>query len=113
MMKKKIMSAIEEFCSPEEQAKINALVPPVKSAGLIIYPDGRTLYWLEGYPNDLGDAKDKKTIISEADMRKTYNQYIEVKETGLEQCNIETSMQVLTADHIRKIFFRSERSNHD
>lgn len=59
-LKKKILSAIEEFCSPEEQAKVNVLQPPVKSAGMIVYPDGNTFYWLEGYPNDFGDIKDKK-----------------------------------------------------
>ena len=67
-LKKKVMSAIREFCSPKTQAEINALEPPVKSAGMIVYPDGDTLYWLEGYPNDFGDMKEKKVIISEADI---------------------------------------------
>ena len=34
-LKKKVMSAIREFGSPEGQAEINALAPPVKSAGMI------------------------------------------------------------------------------
>ena len=42
-LEKKVMRAIEEFCSPEAQAEINALAPPVKSAGMIVYPDGDTL----------------------------------------------------------------------
>lgn len=40
------LHAMEEFCSPEEQAKVNALYPPVKSAGMIVYPDGEILYRL-------------------------------------------------------------------
>lgn len=30
---------------------------------MIIYPDGSTLYWLEGYPNILEDEKDKTPIV--------------------------------------------------
>ena len=47
-LKKSVLSKIEEFCSSESQKEIQALSPPVKSAGMIIYPDGSTLYWLEG-----------------------------------------------------------------
>lgn len=32
----------------------------MKSAGMIVYPDGRTLYWIEGYPNEIGSEKSKK-----------------------------------------------------
>ncbi len=81
-LKKKVMSAIEEFCSPKAQAEINALAPPVKSAGMIVYPDGDTLYWLEGYPNDFGDMKEKKVIISEADIadaQRIYGSAIDVR----------------------------------
>ena len=59
-LKKKILGAIEEFCSSEEQAKVNALQPPVKSAGMLIYPNGETLYWLEGYPNEVNGDKGKR-----------------------------------------------------
>lgn len=59
-LKKSVLSKIEEFCSSESQKEIQALSPPVKSAGMIIYPDGSTLYWLEGYPNEIGNEKDKK-----------------------------------------------------
>ena len=59
-MKEKVLNDIEEFCSPENQATIRTLQPPVKSAGRIVYPDGRTLYWIEGYPNEIGSEKSKK-----------------------------------------------------
>ena len=60
VLKEKVLNDIEEFCSPENQAAIRALQPPVKSAGMIVYPDGRTLYWIEGYPNEIGSEKSKK-----------------------------------------------------
>ena len=62
VLKEKVLNDIEEFCSPENQAEIKALQPPVKSAGMIVYPDGRTLYWIEGYPNEIGNEKSKKMV---------------------------------------------------
>ena len=62
VLKEKVLNDIEEFCSPENQAEIKALQPPVKSAGMIVYPDGRTLYWIEGYPNEIGSEKSKKMV---------------------------------------------------
>jgi len=35
VLKEKVLNDIEEFCSPENQAAIRALQPPVKSAGMI------------------------------------------------------------------------------
>ena len=29
---------------------------------MIVYPDGRTLYWIEGYPNEIGSEKSKKMV---------------------------------------------------
>ena len=101
-LKKKVMSAIEEFCSPEAQAEINALAPPVKSAGMIVYPDGDTLYWLEGYPNDFGDMKEKKTIGSEADMTDAQRKYDSVTDERVMGNNIETAMQILGTAYKRK-----------
>lgn len=101
-LKKKIMSAIEEFCSPHEQAEISALAPPVKSAGMIVYPDGDTLYWLEGYPNDIGDTKDKKVIVSEADIADVHNVYGSVTGGGVMKNNMETAMQILGTAYKRK-----------
>ena len=101
-LKKKVMSAIEEFCSPEAQAEINALAPPVKSAGMIVYPDGDTLYWLEGYPNDFGDMKEKKTIVSEADMTDAQRKYDSVTDERVMGNNIETAMQILGTAYKRK-----------
>lgn len=88
-LKKKVMSAIDEFCSPKGQAEIKALAPHVKSAGMIVYPDGDTLYWLEGYPNDFGSTKEKKVIVSEDGIADTQSIYsfvigIDVKENSME-----------------------------
>ena len=102
VLKKKVMSAIEEFCSPEAQAEINALAPPVKSAGMIVYPDGDTLYWLEGYPNDLGDVKDKKVVVSEADITDAQRVYCSAIDGNVMENNMETAMQILGTAYMRK-----------
>ena len=101
-LKKKVMSAIEEFCSSEAQAEINALAPPVKSAGMIVYPDGDTLYWLEGYPNDFGDMKEKKVIISEADIADAQRIYSSSIDGNVMENDIETAMQILGTTYMRK-----------
>ena len=101
-LKKKVMSAIEEFCSPEGQAEINALAPPVKSAGMIVYPDGDTLYWLEGYPNDLGDVKDKKVVVSEEDITEAQRVYNSAIGGNVMENNMETAMQILGTAYRRK-----------
>ena len=101
-LKKKVMSAIEEFCSPEGQAEINALAPPVKSAGMIVYPDGDTLYWLEGYPNDFGNMKEKKVIISEADIADAQRIYGSAIDVNVMENNMETAMQILGTAYMRK-----------
>ena len=100
-LKNKVMSAIEEFCSPKAQAEINALAPPVKSAGMIVYPDGETLYWLEGYPNDFGDMKEKKVIISEADIINAYSEYCSEID-GIMENNIVSAMEVLRTTYSKK-----------
>lgn len=102
VLKKKVMSAIEEFCSPEAQAEINALAPPVKSAGMIVYPDGDTLYWLEGYPNDFGDMKENKVIASEVDMANAQRIYSSSIDGNVMENDIETAMQILGTTYMRK-----------
>ena len=100
-LKKKIMSAIEEFCSPEEQAKVNALQPPVKSAGMIIYPDGDVVYWLELYTNNLEDESEKKSTVSKSnidDVIAFYNNPI----TNVVENDIESAMQILSTAFKRK-----------
>lgn len=101
-LKKKVMSAVEEFCSPEAQAEINALAPPVKSAGMIVYPDGGTLYWLEGYPNDFEDMKEKKVIVSEADITDAQRIYSSSIDGNVMENDIETAMQILGTAYMRK-----------
>lgn len=91
VLKKKVLTAIEEFCSPEEQAEINALQPPVKSAGMLVYPDGRIMYWLEGYPNNFEDMKDKKIVILKESIRDVCQCY---GNNDVEN-DIESAMQIL------------------
>jgi len=93
-LKKKIMSAIEEFGSLEGQAEIKALAPPVKSAGMIVYPDGDTLYWLEGYPNDFGNTKDKKVIVSGTDINDIQKLYESTRISPVVN-DLESAMQIL------------------
>ncbi len=102
VLEKKIMRAIEEFCSPAAQAEINALAPPVKSAGMIVYPDGDTLYWLEGYPNDWGNMKEKKVIVSDADIVDAQKIYSSMVDDSIMGNGIETAMQILGTVYRRK-----------
>lgn len=101
VLKNKVMSAIEEFCSPIEQAKVNALQPPVKSAGMIIYPDGEALYWLESYPNDFEDVKSEKKTIIDSSLAVVEEFYGVSKESSKEY-NVEIAMQYLSEVHKRK-----------
>lgn len=99
-LKRKILSAIQEFCSPEEQTKVNALSPPVKSAGMIIYPDGSALYWLEGYPNEVGYEKDKK-IVGEKSISMLFQSYADIAYQVSEN-NLESVMQMVATGYKRK-----------
>ena len=75
-LKKKILSAIEQFSSPEEQAKVDALQPPVKSAGMIVYTDGNIIYWLEGYSyNTENDQEKQSGVIESNNNNNLINQY--------------------------------------
>ena len=100
-LKKSVLSKIEEFCSSESQKEIQALSPPVKSAGMIIYPDGSTLYWLEGYPNEIGNEKDKK-IVNEKSISESFQKYSETDYQVTEN-NLESIMQIMAAEYERKI----------
>ena len=100
-LKKKVLSEIAEFSSPQQRAKVNALQPPVKSAGMMVYPDGSTLYWLEGYPNDYGNAKDKKIIVGEQSLDKLCWQYHELSLCLAEE-DMQTAMQILATGYKRQ-----------
>ena len=99
-LKKKVMSAIEEFCSPKAQAEINALAPPVKSAGMIVYPDGDTLYWLEGYSNEIGNEKDKK-IVNEKSISESFQKYSDT-DYQVKENNLEAIMQIMATEYKKK-----------
>ena len=74
----------------------------IKSAGMIVYPDGDTLYWLEGYPNDFGDMKEKKVIASEVDMANAQRIYSSSIDGNVMENDIETAMQILGTTYMRK-----------
>ena len=58
----KIMKVIDECCSYSAQQEIKNLSPPAKSAGVIIYPDGSYLCWIESIYSDRVDInKDRNT----------------------------------------------------
>ena len=99
-LKKSALSKIEEFCSSESQKQIQALSPPVKSAGMIIYPDGSTLYWLEGYPNEIGNEKDKK-IVNEMSISESFQKYSDTNYQATEN-NLESIMQIMATEYKRK-----------
>lgn len=100
VMKEKVLNDIEEFCSPENQAEINALSPPVKSAGMIVYPDGRTLYWIEGYPNEIGSEKNKK-IINEKSINDLLQTYGNV-DNQIAESDLSTFMQIMATGYKRQ-----------
>ena len=76
-LKAKIIAKIEEFTSIEEQSKVDALQPPVKSAGMIIYPNGDALYWLEAYSDENNMNDDKKEISTNNSVNQLLTQYID------------------------------------
>ena len=100
-LKEKVLHDIEEFCGRENQAQISALQPPVKSAGMIIYPDGRTLYWIEGYPNEIGKEKGKKTVNenSVSELLQTYSN----ADGQVEEMDLAAYMQIMATGYKRQI----------
>lgn len=100
VMKEKVLNDIEEFCSPENQAEIKALQPPVKSAGMIVYPDGRTFYWIEGYPNEIGSDKNKKlvNVSSINELLQTYSN----ADNQITEKNLSIFMQIMATGYKRQ-----------
>lgn len=97
-LKNKVLKAIKEFCSKEEQMKIKALQPPVKSAGMMIYPDGRALYWLEGYPNELEDEKGKKIITGEKSINELLQKHSDMNYDAIEN-GLQNILPVMVAGY--------------
>ena len=97
VLKEKVLNDIEEFCSPENQAEIKALQPPVKSAGMIVYPDGRTLYWIEGYPNEIGSKK----IINEKAINELLQTYSNA-DNQITERDLSTFMQIMVTGYKRQ-----------
>lgn len=57
VFREKIMKVIDECCSSSAQQEIRSLSPPAKSAGVIIYPDGSYLCWIESIYSDSDDIE--------------------------------------------------------
>ena len=100
VLKEKVLNNIEEFCSPQNQAEIKALQPLVKSAGMIVYPDGRTLYWIEGYPNEIGSDKNKK-LINESSINELLQTYSNA-DNQITERDLLTFMQIMATGYKRQ-----------
>ena len=61
---------------------------------MIVYPDGDILCWLEGYPNDFGNTKDKKVIVSGADINDIQKLYESTRISPVVN-DLESAMQIL------------------
>ncbi|MBC2397414.1 DUF6033 family protein [Clostridium tetanomorphum] len=57
--KAKICKIINDNCSPEAQKELRSLAPPVKSSGVVIYPDGTYVCWVESAYSKNDTNKDK------------------------------------------------------
>lgn len=101
-LKNKVLNAIKEFCSDESQMEIKALQPPVKSAGMMIYPDGRILYWLEGYPNEAENKTDKKIITDKQPIKKWPQRYSDMKDDAIEN-SVQNMLPVMVSGYKKRI----------
>lgn len=97
-LKQRILSKIEEFCSAEEQAKTMALSPPVKSSGMIVYPDGRCLYWIEGYPNEI---ESNKLTTGEKSLNNLIQEH-SIQNQNIVENNYTALMQVMATSYKRR-----------
>lgn len=61
-LRKKSKGGRPDEYSSREQDKIKNLCPPVKSGGMLIYPDGSAVYWLEAYSSESDHKNNKKPI---------------------------------------------------
>ncbi|MCY6958484.1 DUF6033 family protein [Clostridium brassicae] len=82
--KDKICKIINDNCSTEAQKELRSLAPPVKSSGVVIYPDGTYICWVESVysKNDIDKDKVEKetenllTTSFDRIWKPTNNQYI-------------------------------------
>ena len=71
--KEKICKIINENCSQSSINELRSLTPPVKSSGVIIYPDGTYLCWVESINNEKNVATSKKSFAKMVNSIKTEN----------------------------------------
>lgn len=98
-LKNKVLSEIEGFCSEKQQSEIKALQPPVKSSGMMIYPDGSSISWVEGYPNEFEGLKNRRKILSDRSVNQLFQKY-KYSGNGM-MMGLENIMQMMAAGYRR------------
>jgi hypothetical protein len=81
----KIMKIIDDNCSSSAQNELKSLSPPVKSSGVIIYPDGSYLCWVESI--DSKRESDKQSSEENNTLHDVISERIieSLKDNGIEQ----------------------------
>lgn len=100
--REKIMSIIDDWCSDSAQQERRSLAPPVKSGGIIIYPDGSYLCWLESIYSDRENEENEK-ISSDNAVDILKNMTTSFTENNIEQFNNLYALSTLTIPSVRVI----------
>lgn len=101
-LKRKVLGKIDEFCSADGQAEIKSLSPPVKSAGMIVYPSGDCLYWLEGYPNEADGTGSKGKVVTNNFGEPLIEKYVTQNTEGTE-VNYISNIVMPMLDHRKRL----------
>lgn len=72
----------------------------MKVAGMIVYPDGRTLYWIEGYRDEIGSDKNKK-LINESFINELLQTYSNA-DNQITERDLSTFMQIMATGYKRQ-----------
>ncbi|MDE7430251.1 MAG: hypothetical protein K2N00_13485, partial [Lachnospiraceae bacterium] len=67
---------------------------------MIVYPDGRTLYWIEGYPNEIGSDKNKK-LINESSINELLQTYSNA-DNQITERDLSIFMQIMATGYKRQ-----------
>lgn len=92
--KEKICNIINENCSQSALNELRSLTPPVKSSGVIIYPDGTYLCWVESINNEKSVDTSMKAFTKMVNSIKTENH----SKPSLE-LNLSNSLGVIVPQH--------------
>lgn len=100
--REKIISIIDDWCSDSAQQERQSLAPPVKSGGIIIYPDGSCLCWLESIFSDR--ENEKISSDNAVDIHKdNKNMTTSFMENSIEQFNDIFALSTFSIPSIRVI----------